>query len=633
MIRRLRAAYAGRTQPAALRNVPGLVVTDRVLEVVALIFMVVAAFPSFDDTNNLALVLLVPAGWAPLLVRHRWPVLALFAVVAVEGIHLFAVELVAPVEFNSIPIATMVACYSLAMQRDRWTAWICGGAAALVLLALGTIARPGDQLAANMFALDLVLVATAVGVLIRGRYLRLEAMERRAVQAEEAAEEEARRQVADERLRMARELHDVIAHNLALVNAQSGVAEYLIHTDPEAAAKALKNLTEHTRQALDELRATVGLLRQDTDGGEEAQRVPMPGLVDLPTLIESHRSSGVDVTLTVIGEPLTLPALTDLAAYRIAQEAMTNARKHAPEAVVEVTLAWAPDELRLKVTNTASPVAPPEHRGDGTGHGILGMRERALAAHGDVDRRAPARRRVPRARPAARSTPRSPHDDPRVARRRPGAAAVDVQAAARVDARHDRGRRGIDRRRGRRAGPLARADLVLMDIRMPDMDGIEATRLITEDDALDGVRILILTTFETDELVVDALRAGASGYLGKGVDPATLLDAIRTVASGESLLSSAATTALIQRFLSQPTARLDAKLPVIDALTAREREITTLVAAGLSNEQIAERLFISPSTAKTHVNRAMMKVGARDRAQLVVFAYENGLVEPGRQPS
>jgi DNA-binding NarL/FixJ family response regulator len=176
-----------------------------------------------------------------------------------------------------------------------------------------------------------------------------------------------------------------------------------------------------------------------------------------------------------------------------------------------------------------------------------------------------------------------------------------------------------------------RADVVLMDIRMPDMDGIEATRLITEDNDLDGVRILILTTFETDQLVVDALRAGASGFLGKGVDPSTLLDAIRTVASGESLLSAAATTALIKRFLGQSTTRLDVNLPVVDALTAREREVTTLVARGLSNEQIAEHLFISPSTAKTHVNRAMMKIGARDRAQVVVFSYEHGLVEPGRR--
>ncbi len=176
-----------------------------------------------------------------------------------------------------------------------------------------------------------------------------------------------------------------------------------------------------------------------------------------------------------------------------------------------------------------------------------------------------------------------------------------------------------------------RADIVLMDIRMPDMDGIEATRLLTNDEGLAGVRVLVLTTFETDELVVEAIRAGASGYLGKGVDPAELLDAIRIVARGESLLSPVATTALVKRFLGQPTSDVAVSLPLVDGLTARELEVTALVAAGLSNEQIAERLFISPSTAKTHVNRSMMKAGARDRAQLVVFAYENGLVRPGRR--
>jgi DNA-binding NarL/FixJ family response regulator len=174
-----------------------------------------------------------------------------------------------------------------------------------------------------------------------------------------------------------------------------------------------------------------------------------------------------------------------------------------------------------------------------------------------------------------------------------------------------------------------RADVVLMDIRMPDMDGIEATRLITGDESLAGVKVLVLTTFETDELVIGALRAGASGYLGKGVEPALLLDAIRTVAAGESLLSPAATTSLVSRFLQRPEGQLDANLPIIADLTAREREITALVATGLSNEEIAEQLFISPSTAKTHVNHAMMKVGARDRAQLVVFAYEHGLMVAG----
>jgi DNA-binding NarL/FixJ family response regulator len=178
------------------------------------------------------------------------------------------------------------------------------------------------------------------------------------------------------------------------------------------------------------------------------------------------------------------------------------------------------------------------------------------------------------------------------------------------------------------------ADLVLMDIRMPDMDGIEATRQITGDDDLAGVRVLILTTFETDEFVVSALRAGASGFLGKGVNPEDLLSAVRTVAAGESLLSPGATTALIGRFLADsppgphtsPTAEPAHRPETLADLTPREREITVLVGAGLSNDEIGRRLFISSATAKTHVNRAMMKTGARDRAQLVVFAYENGLV-------
>jgi DNA-binding NarL/FixJ family response regulator len=186
---------------------------------------------------------------------------------------------------------------------------------------------------------------------------------------------------------------------------------------------------------------------------------------------------------------------------------------------------------------------------------------------------------------------------------------------------------------GREAVELARserADVVLMDIRMPELDGIAATRLIGADEDLAGVKVLVLTTFEVDEFVVEALRAGASGFLGKGIEPAQLLDAIRVVAAGEALLSPAATRGLISRFLAQPSVGGQATDPGrLDVLTPREREVVGLVALGLSNEEIAERLFVTAVTAKTHANRSMMKLGARDRAQLVVIAYETGLVRAG----
>lgn len=180
------------------------------------------------------------------------------------------------------------------------------------------------------------------------------------------------------------------------------------------------------------------------------------------------------------------------------------------------------------------------------------------------------------------------------------------------------------------AGRL-RPDVVLMDIRMPGVDGIEATRVICADPALAATRVLILTTFEEDEYIVRALRAGASGFVGKGTDAADLMRAIHTVHRGEALLSAAATRSLIRRSVLQPAAaapRAEA-VEALRGLTQRETEILELVGRGLSNQEIAARLFISTSTAKTHVNRAMTKLAAHDRAQLVIFAYESGLLVPG----
>lgn len=181
-----------------------------------------------------------------------------------------------------------------------------------------------------------------------------------------------------------------------------------------------------------------------------------------------------------------------------------------------------------------------------------------------------------------------------------------------------------------RLATTTRADIVLMDIRMPEMDGIEATKQITGNPELSGTKVLVLTTFETDEHVVDAIRAGASGFLLKDADFEDLLDAIRVVANGEALLAPSVTRKLISAFVAAPEPKVNTSTaPQLEQLTERELEVLTLVASGLNNFEIADRLFMSAATSKTHVSRIMAKLDARDRAQLVVIAYETGLVTPG----
>lgn len=176
-----------------------------------------------------------------------------------------------------------------------------------------------------------------------------------------------------------------------------------------------------------------------------------------------------------------------------------------------------------------------------------------------------------------------------------------------------------------------RPDVVLMDIRMPLLDGISATAAICADAALSNTRVLILTTFEEDENVVAALRAGASGFLGKGAEPEEIVRAVHAVHAGDALLSPSATRSLIARYVAAPSAAAPNELsrPELAAVTEREREVLLLVARGKSNQEIADELVISPHTAKTHVNRIMTKVSAHDRAQLVILAYESGLLVPG----
>ncbi len=178
-----------------------------------------------------------------------------------------------------------------------------------------------------------------------------------------------------------------------------------------------------------------------------------------------------------------------------------------------------------------------------------------------------------------------------------------------------------------RLAKLLVPDVVLMDIRMPGLDGLAATRIIGGDERLASVRVVILSTFDLDEYVFEALRAGASGFLVKDTEPTELIRAVRAVVDGDALLSPGVTRRLVAEFATR--GKDPALRPDLDLLTDREREVMAQVAYGLSNDEIAARLFMSPATAKTHVSRAMVKLGARDRAQLVVLAYESGLVRPG----
>ncbi|NUP48437.1 MAG: sensor histidine kinase [Catenulispora sp.] len=334
----------------------------------------VGALHKHVSASTVAALLCVAA--VPLLFRNRWP---LGAVVASAAVTVFAIALTGSPSVP--PIAFAITLYSFANRSDRRTTVRVGVVAAVTITTLALILRPGmDALGENLGVIAWIGLAVAIGDAARSRRELLASVVERAERAERTKEEEALRRVTEERMRIARELHDVVAHHITLVNAQAGVAHHLMKTDPSHAYEALERIRDTSRSALDELRATVGLLRAGDEAA--APREPAPGLTELETLVESFRHAGLDVAME--GAPAARPAmppLTELTAYRIVQEALTNTHKHAGrQAVARVRVEVGADAVRISVVDDGG--RGPARSGLGTGHGMIGMQERVKAVGG-----------------------------------------------------------------------------------------------------------------------------------------------------------------------------------------------------------------------------------------------------------
>ncbi|MCL2781897.1 MAG: histidine kinase [Actinomycetia bacterium] len=360
---------------------------DDALTVAALAIAVVMALPiGGGNAGTLAQLVLTLVAWLPLAARLRWPVPVAAVAMAVDAAHV-AVAAHHHSSTSFVPVATMLALYTVAARRGSRAAWVCAAVVALTQLSVG--AASGLRASGYLLYINWALVGAALGRLMAARRASVAAAEQRAVAAEATKAAEVARQVAAERIRIAHELHDVLAHHLAVVNAQAGVAEYLLGANPGAARQALAGIAENSRAALEELRATLRVLRTDpAEAGAELvdSRRPTPGAAQLPALVERYRDAGMSVVAEVVGAPRPLAAPADLALYRIAQEALTNAAKHAVGSAVSVDLRWADAAVRLTVANSAPAHGPASGSAAavGTGNGLIGMRERAEAADGTL---------------------------------------------------------------------------------------------------------------------------------------------------------------------------------------------------------------------------------------------------------
>jgi signal transduction histidine kinase len=315
--------------------------------------------------------------FAPLVLRRRYPV----AVLAVSVAATIGYMVIGPVR-GPILLGTALAVYTVCSTVERRLALAVGG---LSVCALGITSWDRSAQVwsdkANGIAFAWLALAVAVGEAVRSRRAFVAAIEERALRAEHTREEEARRRVAEERMRIARELHDIVGHHIALINVQAGVAAHVLDTQPEQARVALAHVRDAGRSALAELSATVSVLRQgdETDTPQE----PMPGLEQLPSLLESFGRAGLHVSRQDEGVPRTIPAAVDLTAYRVVQESLTNVSKHAGTSAATLRLAYRRDGLSIEIEDSGpGTVATADAARTGTGHGLIGMRERAASVGG-----------------------------------------------------------------------------------------------------------------------------------------------------------------------------------------------------------------------------------------------------------
>jgi len=359
---------------------------DAALAAAVLVCMVAGSFVDPHGENGvtwgirtpdpLSLVLMT-IGAAALVFRRRAPM----TILAVTGTASL-VESVTSDPRAPVAMAAVVALYTVAASTDRPTTWRVGLLTMSVLTAAAMLGGPLPWYAQeNLGIFAWTGMAAAAGDAVRSRRAFIHAIRERAERAERTREEEARRRVAEERLRIARDLHDVVAHHIALVNVQAGVAAHVMDKRPDQAKEALAHVREASRSALNELRATVGLLRQS--GDPEAPTEPAPGLVRLEELVGTFRSAGLHVEVARADHGTTLPAAVDLAAYRVIQEALTNVQKHAGlEAKAEVSVVRVGPNVEITVLDNGS--GDEDEPASGGGHGLLGMRERVTALRGTL---------------------------------------------------------------------------------------------------------------------------------------------------------------------------------------------------------------------------------------------------------